>query len=186
LAEGINGMRQQSLRSILNGFGLLLTAIIIAALINYYHFSWTGYLSNKAGLCSFKTVTVPVKNGFPQKLSYDFDPQFIAEEMLKEANYEVNSYYHNRGTVVARKFGNINYQISFQNSRGSYEGFNLNTSTDGEKYSFPSTVGEKCTTPSYKLKENVFFMIDDLPLTDSQKDEMKEYVSVISVCRRRF
>lgn len=174
-------MRRQNLQLILNGFGALLTAIIIAVLINYYHFSWTGYLSNKAGLCNFKTVTVPVKNNFPQKLSYDFDPQFIAEAMAKNPDYEVNAYFHNRGTVVTRKFGNINYQISFQNSRGSYEGFNLNTSTDVEKYSFPTTVGEKCVTPSYKLKENVFFMIDDLPLTTSQKNEMKEYVNVTSV-----
>lgn len=179
-------MRRQTFRFVLNSLGILVTAIIIAVLINYYHFSWTGYLFNKAGLCAYKTVTTPAKNGFPQKLSYDFDPQYIAREMHKNPNYQVSNFYNNRGAVVTRRFGNINYQISFQNSRGSYEGFNLNTSTDDEKYSFPSVSGENCTIPSYKIKENVFTMIDDLPLTDSQKAEMKEYVSVTYVFRGRF
>ena len=174
-------MKRQTFRFILNSFGVLITALIIAALIDYYHFSWTGYLFDKAGLCEYKTVTVPVKNGFPQKLSYEFDLPFIAQKMRQNPNYEAAGYYHNRGVVVVRKFGNLNYQISFQNSGGSYEGFNLNTSADNEKYSFPSVVGESCTIPNYKLKENVFIMIDDLPLTNSQKLEMKEYVSVVSV-----
>jgi hypothetical protein len=87
---------------------------------------------------------------------------------------------------VSRKFGNINYRISFQNSPGSYEGFNLNTSTDNEKYSFPSVAGEKCTVPDYALKNNILTMIDDLPFTDSQKDEMKDYVTVASVFRGNF
>lgn len=179
-------MKRQTFRFILNIFGMLATALVIAFLIDCYHFSWSGFLLDKAELCEYKTISTPVKNGFPQKLSYDFDPQYIAKEMLKNPNYEVNGYYNNRGAVVTRKFGNINYQISFQNSRGSYEGFNLNTSTDDEKYSFPSAAGENCATPSYKLKENVFLMIDDLPLSDSQKDEMKKYVSVASVFRGNF
>jgi hypothetical protein len=174
-------MKRQNFRFILNGLAATLTAIIIAVLINYYHFSWTGYLFNKAGLCEYKTVTVAVKNGFPQKLSYDFDLSSIAREMRKNPNYEAVSYYHNRGAVAVRKFGNINYQISFQNSGGSYGGFNINTSADNDKYSLPSVAGETCTAPSYKLKENVFIMIDDLPLTDSHKFEMKKYVSVVSV-----
>ncbi len=149
--------------------------------IDYYNYSWTGFLFSKVGLCEYKTVTVPVKNSFPQKLSYDFDLQHIAKEMHKNPNYEVKSYFNDRGVVVSRRFGEMNYQISFQNSRGSYEGFNLNTSIDNEKYSFPSVTGENCTTPSYRLKDNVNKMIDDLPLTDSQKNEMKKYVRVTNV-----
>jgi hypothetical protein len=174
-------MKRQTFRFILNRLGGLATFVIIAVLINYYHFSWTGYLFNKAGLCEYKTVTVVGKNGFPQKLSYDFDLQHIEREMRKNPNYEAVGYFHNRGAFVIRKFENINYQISFQNSSGSYEGFNLNTSAGNEKHSFPSVFGENCTVPSYKLKENVSIMIDDLPLTDSQKFEMKEYVGVVAV-----
>lgn len=179
-------MKRQTFQFILNGLAATLTTVMVAVLINYYHFSWTGYLFDKAGLCEYKTVAVAVKNGFPQKLSYDFDLPSIAREMRKNPNYQAGSYYHNRGAVVVRKFGNINYQISFQNSGGSYEGFNLNTSADNEKYSLPSIVGENCTTPNYKLKENVFIMIDDLPLTDTQKFEMKNYVSVVSVSGGRM
>ncbi len=165
----------------MNGLAVLVVGIVIAISIDYYNYSWTGFLLNKAGLCEYKTVTVPVKNSFPQKLSYDFDLQYIAKEMLTNPNYEVKSYFNNRGVVVSRRFGEMNYQISFQNSRGSYEGFNLNTSIDNEKYSFPSVTGENCTTPSYRLKDNVNKMIDDLPLTDSQKNEMKKYVRVTNV-----
>ncbi|HEX8287057.1 MAG TPA: hypothetical protein VF556_03630 [Pyrinomonadaceae bacterium] len=179
-------MKRQNLRFILNIFGMLTTAVVIAVLIDCYHFSWTGFLFNKAGLCEYKTISTPVKDGFPQKLTYDFDPQYIAKEMLKNPNYEVSGYYNNRGAVVTRKFGDISYQISFQNSRGSYEGFNLNTSKNNEKYSFPSVSGENCAVPNHKLKQNVFLMIDDLPLTDSQKDEMKKYVSVASAFRGNF
>ena len=174
-------MKRQNLRIILNSLAVLIASIIIAVSIDYYNYSWTGFLFSKVGLCEYKTVTVPVKNSFPQKLSYDFDLQHIAKEMHKNPNYEVKSYFNNRGVVVSRRFGEINYQISFQNSRGSYEGFNLNTSIDDEKYSFPSVTGENCTTPSYKLKDNVNKMIEDLPLTDSQKEEMKKYVRVHSV-----
>ena len=179
-------MKRKPFQIILNIFAVLAAGIVIAVLIDRHHYSWTGFLFNKAGLCEYKSVIVPIKNGFPQKLSYDFDPQYIAKEMLKNPNYEVNSYFNNRGAVVSRKFGNINYQISFQNSRGSYEGFNLNTSVDDEKYSFPSVAGEDCPTPSHILKDNVFIMIDDLPLTDLQKDEMKKYVSVAFVFRGNF
>ncbi|MEJ7699531.1 MAG: hypothetical protein WKF71_07795 [Pyrinomonadaceae bacterium] len=88
--------------------------------------------------------------------------------------------------IVNRRFGEMNYQISFQNSRGSYEGFNLNTAIDDEKYSFPSVAGENCTIPSYRLKDNLNKMIEDLPLTDSQKEEMKKYVRVANVFRGNF
>ena len=171
-------MRRQNFRFVLHSLGAVVTAVIIVVLINYYHFSWTGYFFNKAGLCSYKTLTTATEDGFPQKLSYDFDPQHMAQEMQKNRNYEVTAFYNNRGTIVARRFGDINYQISFQNSRGSYEGFNLNTAANDEKNSFPSVSGENCATPSAKIKENVFVMIDDLPLTEEQKAEMKEYVSV--------
>lgn len=171
-------MKRQTLRIFLNSLAVLVAGIVIAVSIDYYQYSWTGFLFNKVGLCEYKSVTVPVKNSFPQKLSYNFDLQYTAQEMLRNPNYEVKSYFKNRGLVVTRSFGEINYQISFQNSRGSYEGFNLNTSTGNEKYSFPSVSGENCTTPSYRLKDNVNKMIEDLPLTDSQKDEMKKYVRV--------
>ena len=179
-------MRRQTFRFVLHSLGAVVTAVIIAALIDHYHFSWTGYFFNKAGLCGYKTVATVADNGFPQKLSYDFEPGHIAREMRKNSNYEVNAFYNNRGAVVARRFGNINYQISFQNSRGSYEGFNLNTAADDEKYSFPSVSGEDCSTPSAKIKENVFLMIDDLPLTNGQKTEMKEHVSVRYLFGGRF
>lgn len=179
-------MKRQTFQIILNIFRALVVCVVIAVLVDRYHYSWTGFLFNKAGLCEYKSVTIPVKNGFPQKTGFDFDPHYIAKEMLKNPNYEVNSYYKNRGVIVSRKFGNISYQISFQNSRGSYEGFNLNTSSDIEEYSFPSVSGENCATLNHILKENVFIMIDDLPLSDSQKDEMKKYVTVAYVFRGNF
>jgi hypothetical protein len=179
-------MKKQTFRSFLHGFGMLVVFVVIALMINYYHYSWTGYLFGKAGLCDYKTAALPVKNGFPQKLSFDVDPQLIAAEMLKNPAYEVESYFRNRGTVVTRKFGDVNYQISFQNSQGSYEGFNLNTSNDAEKHSFPTITGESCTTPDYRIRENVFTMIDDLPVADFQKEEMKEYVRVAKVFRGKF
>lgn len=179
-------MKRKSFRFVANGAAVVATVLAVAALINYYHFSWTGYLSGAAGLCEHKTVMIPVKNGFPQKLSFDFDLASIAREMRKNPNYRVSDYFERRGAVVSRNFAGVNYQISFQNSSGSYEGFNLNTSADAEKFSFPSVSGENCTAPDYRLKENVRTMIDDLPLSDAQKAEAKQYVGVVSAFGGKF
>jgi hypothetical protein len=38
--------------------------------------------------------------------------------------------------------------------------------------------GERCSTPIYLIERKVYQMIDDLPLNDEQKSELRQYVAV--------
>ena len=71
----------------------------------------------------------------------------------------------------------MKYNIIFENSNGASE-FNLNTDNFGGYPSGLVTGGERCTTPSFVVERNVYRIIDDLPLNDLQKSELKQYVRV--------
>lgn len=160
----------------------LFTTIAVLFVINRYYYSWTGLVLNKVGLCEYKSVSVFGHNGYPKPMSFRFDTQFIAGEMSKNSNYQVNNRYNGNGTVVSRNFDGVIYKLYFENRGGSFEGFNLGTGIDDDpRFDYPAPGGEKCTVPSYTLKKNVLTMIGDLPLTDEQKDELRKSVWVIPV-----
>lgn len=153
--------------------------MLILFFVNRYFYSWTGLISSKIGLCRHKTVSVLGDNGYPKRMSFRFEPQSIAREMAKNKNYKVNGNYNGGGAVVSRNFDGVIYKLYFENRGGSFEGFNLGTSLDDPRFDFPTFGGEKCTMPSNTLRKNVFVMIDDLPLTQEQKNELKDSVWIV-------
>lgn len=174
-------MRSKKMKILLSLFVGLISIIIILFVINHYFYSWWGLLLNKIDFCNYKSVSVLGDNSYPKPMSFRFEPQHIALEMSKNQNYEVNNNYNGKGAVVSRNFNEVIYKLYFQNRGGSFEGFKIDTASDDPRYNFPAPGGEKCTTPSYLLTENVSIMIDDLPLTPEQKEELKESVWVVSV-----
>ena len=154
-----------------------IVSILLLIVINRFVFSWTGLIFGRLGLCEYKSIGVPTSNGYNKKLSQSYNIPQIASAMRMNRNYEVNDHYNGNGLVVSRTFNGVKYNIIFENNNGVSE-FNLNTyNFDG----YPSglvTGGERCTTPSYVAERNVYRIIDDLPLNDLQKSELKQYVSV--------
>lgn len=179
-------MSNRKIQILLSLLLVLILTIVILFLINRHFYSWTGLILSKIDFCNYKSVSVLGDNGYPKPMSFRFEPQYIAQEMSKNENYEVNNNYNGGGAIVSRNFNEVIYQLYFQNRGGSFEGLNLGTRLGDPKYSFLSVGGEKCTTPSYLLKKNVFIMIDDLPLTREQKEELKESVWVVPVSTLRL
>ena len=152
-------------------------SIVLLLVINLFVFSWTGLVSSKLGLCEYKSIAVPTSNGYNKQLNQSYDIPQIASVMRMNRAYEVNNNLSGDRLVISRSFNGVKYNIVLEHKNGRNE-FNLNTyNFDG--YPTGSVAGgERCTVPSYFLERNVSSMIDDLPLDNLQKAELKQYVRV--------
>ena len=139
-----------------------------------------------ARACEYKSISVPTENGHNQKLSHSYDLREIAAAMRLNHDYEVNDRASGGvGLVISRTFNRVKYNIVFDVFSGVYE-FNLNTYNFSGYPNGSAAGGEKCTTPNYLIKRNVYRMIDDLPLNLSQKTELKQYVRVRQTINARL
>jgi hypothetical protein len=166
------------LRNILVVF---LTFVITLILINSYVFSWTGFILSEIGFCEYKSIGVGEWNGHDKRLSYDLDLAKVASGLRSNPNYELtqNGTYQ---LVVSRKYGEVEYKLIFRNSfENAHSGFNLLTDKKNS-----SRNGEKCSTPTSYIMRNVYRMIEDLPLSSSQKKALKENVKVSSTVNGGF
>ena len=164
-------LSRKVLITILVGF---VTSVLLLFIINRYVFSWTGLIASQIGLCEYRSVMVPTFNGYNKKLSQRYDIPGIAAAMRMNHSYEVGTQ-NGTGIVVSRIFDGVKYNIIFEEYGGVSE-FNLNTYNFGGYPSGMVTDGERCTTPSYVIESKVNRMIDDLPLSASQRSELKQYV----------
>ena len=141
-------------------------------LIDRYVFSLVGAVLKVTLICAEKSVTVGVDNAGAQKLSFPIDPMAIQGEMRKNPLYKVGG----ANVRISRRFGEVEYGVQLQTLDGTGY-FNIDT-FDTESYAKKQegVYGEGCTTPNHVLTDNIKSIIDDLPLTESQKDEMKSYV----------
>ena len=157
----------------------LFLTILSLIVINRYVFSWAGLILSRVGLCEYKTVGVPPPNGYNQKLSQSYDIPQITAAMRLNPNYRVNDHFNGNGLFLSRTIEGVRYNVIFENHNGMSE-FNLNTyDLDGGYYpNGLATGGASCTTPSYAIERNVFRIIDDLPLNESQRAELKKNVIV--------
>lgn len=162
----------------------LVTSLLLLLIINRYVFSWTGLISSQLGLCEYRSVMVPTFNGYNQKLSQRYDIPGIASVMRMNHSYEVGTH-NGSGIVVSRTFDGVKYNIIFDENGGVSE-FNLNTYDFRGYPSGMATGGERCTTPSYVIERKVNRMIDDLPLSDSQKSELNRYVIATNAVRGKI
>lgn len=161
-------------------FGLLIPVLFLGA-VNRYVFSWTGLIMKGSGLCKFRSIGVPTENAHNQALQQKYDLRQIAAVIRLNSNYEVNDRASGgTGLVVSRRFNGVKYNISFDVHKDAYE-FNLNTFDFGGYPSGSVSEGEKCTTASYWIEQNVYRMIDDLPLNSLQRAELKANVRVQNI-----
>ena len=166
-------------------FGLLVPFLLLVA-VNRFVFSWTGLILQGTGLCKFKSIGVPTENGHNQTLQQTYDLRQIATVMKANPNYEVNDLASGgTGLVVSRRFNGVKYNISFDVHRDTYE-FNLNTYDFAGYPSGSVSDGEKCTTPSYRIEQNVYRVIDELPLNSLQRAELKANVRVKNMANFRI
>jgi hypothetical protein len=155
-------------------FAGLLSAIIILFVIDYYLVSWTVFLLETANICSHKSFSTN------SKLSSSVDTQYIKNEIRKNQNYRINDKYQSgSGVNIQRDFGDVIYNIRFENK----EKFEFDTSVSIEKYRISYLHGEACSTPNYFIRKYFVTMIDDLPITDAQKKEMKNSFWVYPVIK---
>jgi hypothetical protein len=162
------------LRNILIGSIITLIALIV---INRYVFSFTGVLLSAINLCKYKSIGVGVANGHNKKLSYRIDFVLFASSLRPNGNYELIQNENYR-LQISRRFNGVKYNMVFENPVNSASEFNLST-YNSLGYPGGSIVGgERCTMPGYWIERNVYLMIKDLPLSDSQKAELRENVVV--------
>jgi hypothetical protein len=138
--------------------------------------------------CAFKTIGVAHDMyDKKQKLSFYYTPARLVEAVRPKRDYEVYTYPD--GEVrISRTFGGVKYNIRF--AGGTNLAFimadghplSFNVDTDIEK-NYPhgrAAGGEKCGTPDDVIERNVSRMIEDLPLDDRQKAEIRGYVAVLT------
>ena len=162
----------------------LIIIVLTSILIESYFFSWTGYLSGKAGFCEYKSISVPADSSGVQKTGFEFDTKYIAAEMRKKGIYEVKEG-NERFVVIKRKFGDVTYGMMLHGPPSPNQGFIIFTGLDDNPL-VQTPNGESCTTPNRVLRENIYSIIDDLPLNEQQKNEMKGYVQVKNTSVFRF
>jgi hypothetical protein len=180
-------MRKYHLQIFLTVIVSIILIIFALLLVNRYLYSWTGFLANKVGLCKFRTVSVSGYNASPAKLTFLFDPEEIAREMSKNENYKVNGFSNKHYVSVTRTFDGIIYNLTLHNGGGLQDGFSVDTLLPAPEH--PNLIGrwggEHFATPDYILKNKIYTMIDDLPLTKEQKDEMKQLMYCQCVAHSR-
>jgi hypothetical protein len=157
---------------------ILVCVVTAAVVVNRYFYSWTGLLLSQINFCSYKSVSTGGYNGYPVPMSFRFDTQFIAQEMSRNNSYVVSNRYNGDGALVSRNFDGVVYIMYFESHGVNAEGMKLDTGLFRDNLP-PGVGGEKCTTPSYSLEKKVFAMINDLPLSESQRDELKQHVWVV-------
>ncbi len=140
----------------------LAIAFIAALAINYYYYSWTSFIQPFG--CRSKIMGAKATR-FALKQEYDL--QAIGEEIQQNPNYRLEGIPNKSYLIVSRLFGDLKYQIRLHR-----------LSLPGEmELSFPTwsskTSGEDPTTPDYEVYSRAYLMIDEMPLNDFQKKELK-------------
>lgn len=189
------------LGNVLIGFFIVVTVSVV---INHYVFSWVGIVLSRAGLCEYKSIHVPARNGGDKRLSFPVDLAEVAAALSPNPDYKVR--HDDFMLLVTRIYGDVEYNMRFINGGGgddlvSY--FHLSTYTARKSkgvwrkcsddpngyYSVQDEIiliGEKCGTPAYRIKRNVYRMIRDLPLGYLQRAELKVNVRVGPVSTLRL
>lgn len=162
-------------------------APLILFLVNRYLFSWTGFILNKipspfgCSWCDRKSIGVPVANGHSKILSFVIDLAKVASTLESKSNYHLINFGYR--ITAYRKFGRVWYHVSlytYQYGCKTMTEMSLGTGTslslwrDGE----PDIRGESCIVPNSWIKNRIYRMIDDLPLTKKQNAEVKKNVVV--------
>jgi hypothetical protein len=148
---------------------VLVITSIVAFYVNYYHYSWTSFINPFGCSCKeirVKSVGIGIKNAV---LAQQYDLVKLGNETKVNPNYGV--YYDLRRFSATRNFGEVKYIIRidyYPTSMGNFY----------EVYYSHDNTSEPKTTPSAYIRKNINQMIDEMPLNDEQKIELKSKVTV--------
>jgi hypothetical protein len=141
---------------------VLIITSIAALFINYYFYSWTSFI-NPFG-CSCKEIA-------PKEtmLEQEYDLIKIGESTKLDTRY--NTAYRSSRFSTSRSFADVKYTIRIDYrppSTGNYY----------EVYFSNGNTSELKTTPNAYIRRNINQMIDEMPLNDEQKTELKSKVRI--------
>ncbi len=158
---------------------ILLSVVSIA--VNYYLYSWTSFVRPFG--CEHKNIRAIYQQ---ERLEQDYDLIQIGNNIKSNPSYkfefpDTGNPFGENWLEISRMFGNVKYKVRFEkhtNSSKKYtkiEFSNLNFDYS-QKITFPN--GEKPTTPNRYIENNIYQMIDEMPLSDAQKNELKSKVII--------
>jgi hypothetical protein len=151
----------------------ILTFVILGLLaINYYVYAWIGFAESTIGLCENKQaglVDLTSSRGIP--LNELVDLAKLASETSPNSEYKTD-LRGNYALYLERKFDNKTYKLLLENQ----------TPNEATWFKFSesqqSQSKESCYSPSYWMLNNAYKMIDDLPLTTTQKKKIRDNIKI--------
>jgi hypothetical protein len=130
--------------------------------------------------CVYKTIGVKGRGGNrKRKLSFFYDLKRLTAAVKPRRDYEVTALPGGDEVRISRTFDGVKYNIIFEG--GDSLSFDLNTGRNSGGSNGASNRREKCGTPERRIRSRVYRMIEDLPLDDRQKAELRGYVAVVTV-----
>lgn len=154
---------------------------VISLMVDYYFYSWTSFVRPFG--CEYKNIRVVYKH---EKLEQEYDLTQIKNNIKSNPNYQIELPYsgelQNESTLkISRMFGNVKYNIGlWKHTRPDEKFTRVEFDNFGSDFrnNAPSPTGEQPSTPNHYIENNIYQMIDEMPLTDAQKSELKAKVQI--------
>ena len=149
---------------------------IALSFVNYYVYSWATYFLPFG--CEYKSINAKYDDKY---LEQEYDLIKIGEQIKLNPNYKLEKPPTKSSLTISRMYGDVKYNIGIgkiKTSDGSitkivFSNFNFDAMNNSR-----SNRGEKSITPNYYIEKNIYQMIDEMPLDDAQKKELKEKVEI--------
>jgi Protein of unknown function (DUF3908) len=140
--------------------------------INHYVYSWIGRAEATVGLCEKKQVGLnDLTSSRGISLNEVIDLKKLASETILNSDYKTD-LRGDYALYLERKFDNKTYQLLLENQNPNEETW-IKFSEEQQ-----NQVKESCYSPSYWMLKNAYKMIDDLPVTNMQKEKIKADLKV--------
>lgn len=102
----------------------------------------------------------------------------IENDLRENANYQVKLNRFTELLVIKRNFDDKEYEIVFIYNKTNHTVLNTLFSLDVR--------GEPSTEPDYSIEQRAFGMIDGLPITETQKENIKNNIEVRGISTRHW
>lgn len=125
----------------------------------------------------YKSIYVESSN---EQLVQEYDLIQIGNEIKLNPNY-IDIFSSETGLFASRMFGNVKYNIRIRKgvtSLGKFTEVGFSNFNSEFHNNLPSLQGEVKTTPNYYIENNITQMIDEMPLNDAQKKELRGKVKI--------
>jgi hypothetical protein len=156
--------KRHKLIKILSTLILIFSVLIISAwAINRYIYDLNHYFYLKK--CEGKEIGVNGRNDKNYKLDEPLDLKRITNDLRENPNYQIESGSDDYYLGISRNFDDKHYYIRLTNN-----------TADKITRIMVTSKGDLCTEPDYAIELRFDEMVNGLPLTDSQKQNIKNRV----------